>query len=305
MTEAIQTGYAAADDGMQLYWRAVGQGPLIVCSNGVGVSTFFWKYLVEHLRDRYTVLLWDYRAHGRSGRNVDPTTDDLSVSRHASDLHAVLTAFDPDNRRGPALLVGHSMGCQVCLEYRRRHPERTAALVLMLGTAGRALDTFFDWSGSPYVFQAIHELVFAIGPAVNELVRLALLSPLAWPVARRLYLVDPLYTRREDLLTYTRHMASIDARVFLESVIQLNNHDAWDLLPELDRPMLVIAAENDTFTPLWCSRRMVELTPGAELIVLADGSHAALIEQPETINHRIDRFLRERMTDWTAPASAS
>ena len=35
--------------------------------------------------------------------------------------------------------------------------------------------------------------------------------------------------------------------------------------------------------------------PGAELLVLADASHAALIEQPETINHRLDRFIRERL----------
>ena len=28
-------------------------------------------------------------------------------------------------------------------------------------------------------------------------------------------------------------------------------------------------------------------------MVLADGSHAALIEQPETINFRLDRFIRD------------
>jgi len=28
--------------------------------------------------------------------------------------------------------------------------------------------------------------------------------------------------------------------------------------------------------------------------MLADASHAALIEQPETILHRMDRFLKER-----------
>ncbi len=46
---------------------------------------------------------------------------------------------------------------------------------------------------------------------------------------------------------------------------------------------------------MWCSEKMVEDTPDAELLVLADASHAALIEQPETINHRIERFIAERM----------
>ena len=34
--------------------------------------------------------------------------------------------------------------------------------------------------------------------------------------------------------------------------------------------------------------------PDAELMILAEGSHAALIEQPEDINHRLERFLETR-----------
>src|SRR5688572_19167388 len=112
----IRTGFATADDGVLLYWRTVGTGPLIACCNGVGVSTFFWKYLVERFRDRYTIVLWDYRGHGTSGRQLDPRTADLSVDRHAKDLHAILEAVRPGGE--PAVLVGHSMGCQVTLEYR-------------------------------------------------------------------------------------------------------------------------------------------------------------------------------------------
>ena len=46
---------------------------------------------------------------------------------------------------------------------------------------------------------------------------------------------------------------------------------------------------------MWCSEKVARTAPGAELMVLADASHAALIEQPETINHRVERFLRERV----------
>lgn len=287
----VRSGYARTDDGVDLHWRAVGSGPLVACANGVGVSTFFWKYIVEHLHDRYTVVLWDYRGHGRSERRLDPTTTDMSVERHADDLAIVLDAVGP----GPAVLLGHSMGCQVILELRRRHPERARALVLMLGTAGRALQTFFDFRWSPLFFHAAHRAAFRMGPALNELIRPLLNSPIAWTLTRRLALVDPYYARREDMLRYNEHLATLDMRLFLEAVIQTELHDAWDLLPVLDRPLLVIAAENDKFTPMWCSRKIVANTPGAELFVLAQASHAALIEQPETINHRLDRFLRERV----------
>lgn len=306
MSERIRAGFATADDGTELYWRVVGTGPLLVCCNGVGVSTFFWRYLVEHFKDRFSIVLWDYRAHGRSRRAFDPHTADLSIARHAEDLHAILDDVAPDGE--PAILVGHSMGCQVVFEHHRRYPERTAALIPMLGTAGGALTTFGGWSGSIHVFKAIHRLIFKLGPVAAGIMRPALHSPLAWPVAKSLKLVDPLYTNKEDLQHYVEHMASVDPRVFIESVLQLNEHNVWDMLPDIDRPTLVIAAENDTFTPVWCAKEMAAQIPAAEILVLADASHAALIEQPETINHRLERFFAERQpltqTAATEPARA-
>ncbi len=294
----IRSGYARADDGVELYWRCVGHGPPLVCNNGVGVSTFFWKYIMAHFSDRFTVVVWDYRGHGRSERGLDPLTADMTIVRHAEDLEAVLQALSlnghPDLAE-PILSVGHSMGCQVSLEHCRRYPERVRGIVLMLGTAGRALHTFFDFSYSPYIFRAIHRLIFRSGDAASDIARPLLESPLAWLVAKRFALVDPYYATREDMLPYMEHLATLDMRLFIESVMQIDHHDAWDLLPALGRPLLVIAAENDKFTPMWCSRKMVDDTPGAELLVLADASHAALIEQPETINHRLDRFVRERL----------
>lgn len=195
----------------------------------------------------------------------------------------------------PAVAIGHSMGCQVVLELRRRHPERVRALVLMLGTAGRALETFFDNPNSPRVMRTVDRIARLIGPRINNIVHPWLESPLAWVVATRMQLVDPYYTRREDLEPYLEHLNSLDLRVFLRSVLAINDHDAWGLLPEIERPVLVVAAENDQFTPMWCSEKVAATAPGAELMVLADASHAALIEQPETINHRVERFLRERV----------
>ncbi len=292
----VKSGFATADDGVRLYWSACGSGPVLACCNGVGVGTFFWKYFERHFSADHTVLLWDYRGHGRSSRELDPNAADMTVQRHARDMAIVIE----DARRsgmhdGPVVAIGHSMGCQVALELRAQHPELVSALVLALGTAGRALDTFFDWPHSPRIFAAAHHLIFSAGEGANQAIHPLLESPLAWLVAKKLSLVDPYYTSRTDLTPYLGHLATLDFRLFIENVVRLNDHDQWSLLPTLDRPLLVIAAENDKFTPMWCSRRIVEQTPGAELLVLADASHAALIEQPETINHRIARFLAERV----------
>jgi pimeloyl-ACP methyl ester carboxylesterase len=261
-----------------------------VCCNGVGVSIFFWKYVVEHYCDTHTVLLWDYRAHGRSDRPDALATADLSIRRHANDLAIVMDAAGVEQ----ALLLGHSMGCQVILEFHRLFPDRVLALVPMLGSAGRTLETFYDFKHSPMFFKAASALMERAGDRAHYVVRPILESPLAWWFARKASLVDPLYTRQSDMLPYMRHLASLDLRVFLRSVLLTNEHDAWDTLPHIRKPTLIVAAERDTFTPMWLSRKMAATIPGAELLVLAEASHAALIEQPDTIHHRIDRFLLER-----------
>ena len=179
------------------------------------------------------------------------------------------------------------------IEFACRYPEFSKALVLLLGTAGKALDTFGGNPNSPVIFRTIRALAFSVGPKINRIFSPTLRSRIAWPFAVQTKLVDPLYTKYEDFRPYLDHLSSMDVLLFLEAAWQCQLHDAWDQLADIKVPLLMIAAENDAFTPLDCAERLVEAVETSSLMVLADGSHAALIEQPETINHRIDRFIHE------------
>ena len=223
---------------------------------------------------------------------MNPTVD-LSIERHAKDLKLVMKeALDQDE---PAVLIGHSMGCQVILEFYRQNPDQTAALIMMLGTAGRALETFANNPKSPIVFSKIKGAIDRIGSRINRITQPLLICPLAWPFATKLELVDPLYTSKRDFWPYLEHLATMDLLVFLESAWQCHQHDAWEVLPTVDVPFLYIAAEKDGFTPLDCAKEIVSMVPNGELLILADGSHAAIIEQPETINYRLRRFFDEKL----------
>jgi pimeloyl-ACP methyl ester carboxylesterase len=69
------------------------------------------------------------------------------------------------------------------------------------------------------------------------------------------------------------------------------DHTAEAYMPELDLPVLVVAAEDDGYTPMHLSEKMVDLLPNAELMVVPGASHAAPIEVPGPINARILSFL--------------
>jgi len=299
----IRSGFVTNPDGVKLFWCSTGPAnPVgsVICCNGVGVSTFFWKYLVDHFSDRFQVVVWDYRGHGRSDRPDDPYAWDLSIAASARDLGAVAEATGAQR----AVLVGHSMGCQVILERYRQAPEQVLGLIPMLGSAGRVLETFYDNPRSEYVVRAMAAVARAVGPRFSSALRPLLDSPLAWPAARRFRLVDPHYTRREDLLPYVKHLAGLDLRLFLSMTLEAHAHDAFPALESIAVPVLIVAAERDTFTPIRLSYQMAATIPGADILVLADASHAALIEQPETINHRITRFLRDRVMPDLDPRSA-
>ncbi|MEC7984773.1 MAG: alpha/beta hydrolase, partial [Myxococcota bacterium] len=257
----------------------------------------------EHYQNRFQILLWDYRGHGKSDRRSTKILDDLSIRQHTQDMETIYQNLFPD--RPEVILLGHSMGCQVSLEFQRRNPDITQAMVLILGAAGRSLDTFANSKLSPYIFRIVHRLIKATGPQTNRLTRPLLLSPLAWPFTKKMSLVDPLYTSRSDFLPYLEHISSMDILIFLEAAWQCQMHNAWDTLSNIDIPTLIVAAENDPFFPLNTMKRLNQEITASEFLLLAGGSHAAIVEQPETINYRLDRFLSEKLgADWPHPQNA-
>ncbi len=286
----IQSGFVTGESGLKLYWRSAGEGPAIVCCNGLGVSTFFWKFVVAHFSDTHRVVVWDYVGHGQSDRPASVDQVHTDMPSFARDLARITQELD----LGPAVLLGHSMGCQVILEFALQHPDRVAGVVPILGTAGRVLDTFNDTALSYYGFKAIRRLARYTGQAFTEVFRVLVDNPIAWRVTLLTGQLDPYYAQREDFRPYLEHLAAFDPHLFLALVWDAHCHDLFPRLGYLAVPALVIAGECDKFTPLWTSRKMAERIPGAELMILADGSHAALIEQPEDINHRLARFLEER-----------
>lgn len=286
----VRSGFARTDDGQELYWRTVGSGPTVALCNGIGVSTFFWKYVVEGLRDRYRVVLWDYRGHGRStvprGEGIA-----LGMERNAADLWTVLDAAGV--QPGPAVLVGHSMGCQVILEAHRQAPERVRALVPMFGTFARPLDTFFDSPHARAVFDRIQPVASRADRRARRWLLPLYASPVAFDFSRWLGLVHPEHADAVDIHRYTDHLVRMDPDVFLGMLSEMAEHDLGAHLPHVGVPTLVFGAGRDVFTPAHRARAMADAIPGARYVHLEDASHAALVEHPLTVQTALDAFLAE------------
>ena len=96
-----------------------------------------------------------------------------------------------------------------------------------------------------------------------------------------------------DVMPYLRHMTHVDLPMFLRMLRAAGDHSAWDFLPEVSVPTLVVASEKDTFTPAYLAREMARAIPKATLEEVSGASHVLPIERPAFVNDRILRFLRE------------
>lgn len=279
--------FATAQDGTRIWWTGVGAGaPAVVLTDGIGCAGFVWRHLLPELAAARRVLHWNYRGHGRSETPRDPTR--VTVTDCVDDLLAVLDDAGEDR----VVLVGHSMGVQVCLEAHRRAPRRVAALVLACGSSGRAVDHFHD---SP-LLRAAFPYARAAVDAFPDVARLLFrtMVPTEWAVRVAMATeVNPRLVPREDLVRYLDDLSDVDPGLFVQMLASASEHDAYDHLPRVDVPTLVVAGERDSFTPMWLSVKMHAAIPGSELLVLPGGTHVGPLEHPDLLGLRVAKFLSD------------
>jgi pimeloyl-ACP methyl ester carboxylesterase len=75
----------------------------------------------------------------------------------------------------------------------------------------------------------------------------------------------------------------------------MGDYDAEPILKNIKVPTLIFAADQDQFTPVWLSKKMHRLIPKSEILILKKATHVGLIEQPELLNLRIEKFLTDRL----------
>jgi pimeloyl-ACP methyl ester carboxylesterase len=254
--------------------------------DGLACDGFIWKYLWDELADSLNVAHSHYRGHGRSGLPMD--TDQIGVHALADDVDAVRRELgDP-----PVVLIGHSLGTQVALEAYRRRPEGVAALVLLCGSFGRVTYTF---KGSEMLASVLPNLIeFAtMHPIAARAIWSSVPPKIAIAVARLTGDINLANVRLEDVEPYFQHVSIVDFELFLRMLRAAGEHSAEDMLGQVRVPVLVIAGAKDSFTPAAVSEAMAQAIPGAELEVIASGTHLAPLEHHREIAARIATFLQK------------
>ncbi|MBC7268797.1 MAG: SDR family oxidoreductase [Streptomyces sp.] len=114
--------------------------PTVVLVHGYPDSKEVWSQVAHHLADRFHVVLYDVRGHGRSSA-PQPLRGGFTLEKLTDDFLAVADAVSPGR---PVHLVGHDWGSVQGWEFAtvRRTEGRVASFTSM---SGPSLDHFGHW----------------------------------------------------------------------------------------------------------------------------------------------------------------
>ena len=277
-------------DGTRIAYRLYGptderevRARVVLC-DGISCDRYIWRDLLPALAQRAAVLHLNYRGHGRSGLPRAPA--ECTLAHLAADIDVLLTALGWRD----AVLIGHSMGVQVALETALRYPAHAAGLVLCCGSYGRVLDTFRHTDLGARLLPFIDAVTQTWRETVSAAVRAFLPSPVSYLVAA-LTEIKAERIRPKDLQPYLDHFARMPMDLFMGLLGDAAQRTSLPFLPRVAQPTLVIAGQDDGFTPLAVNKVLASTLPNATLVVVPGTSHTAPLEAPAEFEAAVLGFI--------------
>jgi proline iminopeptidase len=221
--------------------------------------------------------------------------EDVTLRSEVADLDRVRAHF----RLETAVVVGHSWGTVLALEYALRHPARVSRLVLMNPAPASAADVpvlrayYLEKLGADMDRQ--RAIVAGDGyksgdpEAVIARYRLHFKPALARPAD-----YEKLMTAMHAAFVQQGKDGILKARAVEDRLMK----DSWeipgyDLLPKIASvtiPTLVIYGDHD-FIPIAIAQHIATAMPAARLVTLKDCGHFSYLECPAQVRAAFDDFF--------------
>ena len=263
---------------INLFYHEVGVGePCLVMHGGLGLDHTCMCPWLDTLGDILHLVYYDHRCNGRSDRAPIAT---LTIPQLCDDAEALREFLG----FGKVVVMGHSFGGFVALEYALRYPDKLSQLILV-GTApafkhGGEVLANAQWRyGSGEVVAAL-----TASPPTNDA-----------EMERVFRAMLPLYfhTFDEDLADRLVARTVWSAEACVQGQELMDEYDVSQLLGEINAPTLIIVGEDDLICPVSQAIIMSDGIPHSELVVIQQAGHFPYVEQPDMFFSVVSKMIKE------------
>ena len=268
-------------DGARVAYREAGAGPALGLLHSALLTHKEFEPLVEHLSDRFRVVLPDLPLHGDS--EVRPRHP-YTLSWYAE----VMSAFASEVLGPRPLVGGHDAGAEILLEAVRTGQLQPSRLVLM----SNRLHCAPPRAGRRAAWRAAAQLgrVPGLDLAVSHAARLAFRPERGVALSARgnlqaRDLVRHAFSDVSGNSSLARSWAKAARRWPRGAQLQL-----LDAYPQLHLPVLLLWADSDRMYPLAGAEEALELLPQGQLRVLGGTGFLMAYDDPVALARELAAF---------------
>jgi len=248
-----------------------GRGPLVLCMHGITANAYVFEPIIELLAGEFRVVSIDQRGHGRSGR---------PERYEAEDFAADVAALVAELARGPAVLLGHSLGARNAFVAANLYPEQVKSVV--------AVDF------TPFIEERVlEELETRVKGGDRSFADLAEIEAY---LSQRYPLLPPDAIRRRAQHGYHkvedgyRPLADAGAMVRTAAGLKANIEDA---LRTINKPTILVRGAHSKLVSAQAWARTRDLRPDLEAVEIANADHYVPEEQPAAVAALVRRAAGE------------
>jgi non-heme chloroperoxidase len=261
--------------------------PVLVFNYGLVCSNHHWQFQTEYFDQLgYQILVHDYRGHFKSTGNHD--VKKMTFPQMAKDVADLCTFLGIKK----AVMLGHSMGVNICLQLAKDFPDLVSGMVLISGTFINVKDIMFDTNLMEFIAPIAH-LGFEKYPDIfNKIWTSGGMNPLIREIVHFTGF-NRGKVSKEFIEIYLNRVGQLGAEVFFQLFNEMTKQNVTGSLEKMDVPALVMGGHKDNVIPNHLQRTLASLLPKSEEYYMKDGSHVPQADYPDMVNERIELFLSQ------------
>lgn len=244
--------------------------PSVVFIHGLSGSSSAWAEYEKKFAEEWNLISLDLRGHGKSFRPHE--YEEYTVHAFACDIHALLDYLQIQN----PILVSHSYGTMVALDFLTRYPTRAKAS-LFLSPGFKTEKKWAAWFVNAFLNLISKSNLLPIRTAVGKHINYSFYKNTGdWNI-RRMF----------------ADIKNTGLRPYTYAILQSFHFDCSAALRNINMPVLIMHGKKDTIFPVENAIIMAEKIKNSRLILLEKADHILVLNHFEEVQQAMRDFVNK------------